>query len=354
MKKIRIVVVDDSAFSRRSITRMLEGIDSVEVVGYAINGEEGIQKVIALKPDLVTLDLEMPKMDGFTLLRILTTRFSLPVIIISALSGADKVFRALELGALDFVAKPSSSASVDLLSIKDDLQKKVLQVLALKKPKIQIRSPFEQPVTERPVTYTGRAGIALHHAIDLVAIGCSTGGPPALQQILSSFTEQYPFAIVVSQHMPAGFTKAFADRLNRTSRFEVKEAEDGDLVLPGRALIAPGGTNMVFEVCGGQVTARIVAPTETDRYVPSVDVMLQSCAGIYRKRVAAVILTGMGNDGSKGIRAIKEFGGCVIAESEETAVVYGMPREAVATGVVDHCIPLGQVASEIVQLGGFS
>lgn len=131
MKKIRIVVVDDSAFSRRSITKMLEGLDSVEVVGYAINGEDGIQKVIALKPDLVTLDLEMPKMDGFTLLRILTTRFSLPVIVISALSGADKVFKALELGALDFVAKPSSSASIDLLSIKEDLQKKVLQVLSL-------------------------------------------------------------------------------------------------------------------------------------------------------------------------------------------------------------------------------
>jgi two-component system chemotaxis response regulator CheB len=154
--------------------------------------------------------------------------------------------------------------------------------------------------------------------------------------------------------MPAGFTKAFADRLNRTSLFDIKEAEDGDLVLPGRALIAPGGRNMVFEVCGGQVTARIVAPSESDRYVPSVDVMLQSCAGIYRKRVAAVILTGMGNDGSKGVRIIKEHGGCVIAESEETAIVYGMPREAVATGVVDRCVPLNRVVSEIILQGGFS
>lgn len=355
MKKIRIVVVDDSAFSRRSITRMLEGLDSVEVVGYAINGEEGIQKVIALKPDLVTLDLEMPKMDGFTLLRILTTRFSLPVIVISALSGADKVFRALELGALDFVAKPSGSASIDLLSIKEDLHKKVLQVLALRPSnhaRLTSRDPISalgaaEPVAER------KAGIGIRHAIDLVAIGSSTGGPPALQQIFSAFEQKYPFAIVVSQHMPPGFTKAFADRLNRSSHFDVKEAEDGDLVLPGRVLIAPGGMNMVFEVCGGQVTARIVAPTESDRYVPSVDVMLQSCAGIYRKRVAAVILTGMGNDGSKGVRIIKEHGGFVIAESEETAVVYGMPREAVATGVVDRCVPLDRVASEIVIQGGF-
>ena len=355
MKKIRIVVVDDSAFSRRSITRMLEVLDSVEVVGYAINGEEGIQKVISLKPDLVTLDLEMPKMDGFTLLRILTTRFSLPVIVISALSGADKVFKALELGALDFVAKPSNSASVDLLSIKEDLQKKVLQILLLK-PGSHVSSISGTNLSERSTSEpvpAGRAEIGIQHPIDLVAIGSSTGGPPALQQIFSAFKQKYPFAIVVSQHMPSGFTKAFADRLNRTSLFDIKEAEDGDLVLPGRVLIAPGGMNMVFEVFGGQVTARIVAPSESDRYVPSVDAMLQSCAGIYRKRVAAVILTGMGNDGSEGVRVIKEQGGYVIAESEETAVVYGMPREAVATGVVDRCVPLGQVASEIILQGGF-
>jgi two-component system, chemotaxis family, protein-glutamate methylesterase/glutaminase len=356
VKKIRIVVVDDSAFSRRSITRMLEGLDSVEVVGYATNGEEGIQKVIALKPDLVTLDLEMPKMDGFTLLRILMTRFSIPVIVISALSGADKVFKALELGALDFVAKPSSSASVDLLTIKEDLQKKVLQVLALK-PGDHTRGSSGITATERIPTEqipAGKAGIGIHHSIDLVAIGTSTGGPPALQQIFSAFKQKYPFAIVVSQHMPAGFTKAFADRLNRTSHFDIKEAEDGDLVLPGRVLIAPGGRNMIFEICGGQVTARIVAPSESDRYVPSVDAMLQSCAGIYRKRVAAVILTGMGNDGSQGVRVIKEQGGYVIAESEETAIVYGMPREAVATGVVDCSVPLDRVASEIILQGGFS
>jgi two-component system chemotaxis response regulator CheB len=355
VKKIRIIVVDDSAFSRRSITSMLEGLDSVEVVGYATNGEEGIQKVISLKPDLVTLDLEMPKMDGFTLLRILTTRFSLPVIVISAVKGADKVFKALELGALDFVAKPSSTASIDLLSIKEDLQKKVLQILALK-PGSHARPGHGTTPEHIPAEQVqpGKAGVGMHHAIDLVAIGTSTGGPPALQQIFSAFEQKYPFAVVVSQHMPAGFTKAFAERLDRSSLFDIKEAEDGDLVLPGRVLVAPGGRNMTFEVCGGQVTARIVAPSESDRFVPSVDVMLQSCAGIYRNRVAAVILTGMGNDGCKGIRAIKEQGGYVIAESEETAIVYGMPREAVATGVVDCTVPLDRVASEIILRGGFS
>lgn len=351
MKTIRVVVVDDSAFSRRTITKMLEGIKGIEVVGFATNGEEGIQKVIALKPDLITLDLEMPKMDGFTLLRILTTRFSVPVIVISALSGADKVFKALELGALDFVAKPSSSASTDLLLIQDDLQQKVLQIVNHKPQEIR---RFRQPSLEE-----GRIAVPLRtvaqsaDGIDIVAIGSSTGGPPALQSIFSSFEHKFPFAIVVSQHMPSGFTKAFADRLNRSSAFDVKEAEDGDFVSPGRVLIAPGGRNMIFEVCDGQVLARIVAPTAADRYIPSVDVMLESCAAIYRDRMVAVILTGMGNDGCKGVRVVHEQGGFVIAESNETAVVYGMPREAVATGIVDKVVPLHRVPREILIRGDF-
>lgn len=354
MNKIRVVVVDDSAFSRRTITKMLEGINDIEVVGFATNGEEGVQKVAALKPDLVTIDLEMPKMDGFTLLRILTTRFSVPVIIISALSGADKVFKALELGALDFVAKPSRSASTDLLLIREDLQKKVLQIVH-HKPR-DIRQPSAPAVvteerSDLPLRHPNLLAPQLHSAIDMVAIGSSTGGPPALQSIFSSFEHTFPFAVVVSQHMPAGFTKAFADRLNRSSSFDIKEAEDGDLVLPGRILIAPGGMNMVFEVCGGQVTTRIVPAEPFDRYVPSADAMLESCAGIYRKRMIAVILTGMGNDGSKGVRAVHEQGGYVIAESDETAIVYGMPREAVATGLVDRVVPLQRVAREILIKG---
>ena len=261
MKKLKVVVVDDSAFSRRTITRMLEGMPAVDVVGYAIDGEEGIQKVIALKPDLVTLDLEMPKMDGFTLLRILTIRFSLPVIVISALSGADKIFRALELGALDFIPKPSSNASFDLLSIKEDLQKKVLQVMSLPSlRKIPVNREFPgysvlsavkptgdpgaKPLRSSFTAFDARPASSGSHQFDLVAIGSSTGGPPALKQIFSTFEKKYPFAVVVSQHMPPGFTKAFADRLNQTSPFDIKEAEDGDHVLSGTILIAPGGKNM--------------------------------------------------------------------------------------------------------------
>lgn len=357
MRKIRIVVVDDSAYSRRSIIKMLEGLPDVEVVGYAINGEEGIHKVATLKPDLVTLDLEMPKMDGFTLLRILTSRFSMPVIVISALSGADKVFKALELGALDFIAKPSSSASPDIMQIRENLHEKVLQVVNLKPGRLGMFHAHEAVLAagkEVPARQAPQAQLPQHDlTFDVVAIGASTGGPPALQSILAEFDRPYPFAVVVSQHMPVGFTRAFADRLNRLSHFTVKEAQDGDPVLPGHALIAPGGMNMIFENRAGKVVAKLSTPTQADRYVPSVDVMLESCASVYGNRVMAVILTGMGNDGSKGVRAVKQQGGYVVAESEETAVVYGMPREAAATGVVDRIVPLQNVARSILSKGAF-
>lgn len=352
MKGIRVVVVDDSAYSRRTITKMLEGFEGIEVAGYACNGEEGIQKVIALKPDLVTLDLEMPKMDGFTLLRILVTRFSLPVIVISAASGADKVFKALELGALDFIAKPTSTASTELLTIRDDLRIKVLQAASLK-TSLGIRCrPGADDGRESQPTAPGMVARP-RPGLDIVAIGTSTGGPPALQRIFSAFERAFPFAVVVAQHMPAGFTRAFSERLNRSSAFEIKEAEDGDPVLPGRILIAPGGKNLIVEVDGGQVIARILEPTKADRYLPSVDLMFESCARIYHDRLAAVILTGMGNDGSRGLRAVKEQGGYVISESEETAVVYGMPREALATGLVDRVAPLHLIAREILLKGDF-
>lgn len=353
MKKLRILVVDDSASSRRAISRILQTIDSVEVVGYAVNGEEGIHKVISLKPDLVTVDLEMPKMDGFTLLRILSTRFSVPVIVISALSGADKVFKALELGALDFIIKPSGIKSTDLLSVREDILKKVLHIIELKSGNLSTPGAVDSSHNNTPPNLSSSRDL-VKNPIDIFAIGSSTGGPPALQRIFSSFKQKHPFAVVVAQHMPPGFTKAFADRLDRNSHFDIKEAEDGDPVLPGSVLIAPGGKNLQFEVSNGMVTARLENPSDSSHYVPSVDMMLESCSEIYKTRVAAVILTGMGNDGSRGVRAIKAQGGFVIAESEETAVVYGMPREAAETGAVDQVLPLHLVADEILAKSGCS
>ena len=348
MKPVRVLVVDDSAFSRRSITRMLEGLPGVDVVGYAIDGEEGIRQVINLKPDLVTLDLEMPRMDGFTLLRILTGRFSLPVIVVSARSDADKVFRALELGAVDFVPKPSSDANTDLLSITEDLQQKVhLALTARVKEYRRLRDHVGASAPSGEVQ-----GTASKAGVELVAIAASTGGPPALQGILGSFERVYPFAIVVAQHMPQGFTKAFADRLNRSSTFEVREAQDGDLVQPGVALIAPGGSNLFLEKTEGQVRTRVVPPDQAYRYNPSADALFSSCAPLYGSRMLAVVLTGMGSDGSHGVRLVKQHGGQVLAESEESAVVYGMPREAAATGCVDRIVPLTEMPVAILDLVG--
>jgi two-component system chemotaxis response regulator CheB len=353
VSKLRVLVIDDSAFSRRTIIKILEDIKTVEVVGYATNGEEGISKVSSLKPDLVTLDLDMPRMDGFTLLRILTARCSVPVIVISALSGADKVFKALDLGALDFVAKPCSNASKELLLIREDIRRKVLHLSSFRAGNLKQQLPVKPPIARTEPTVPPSSCSGAEQRTELVAIGASTGGPPALQQLLTAFDRPYPFAVLVSQHMPAGFTRAFADRLNNISPFEIKEAADGDPVLPGRVLIAAGGTNLLVEDLSGTVRARVVPPSADDRYVPSVDAMLTSCAALYRTKMTAVILTGMGNDGSMGIREVKRQGGHVIAESEETAIVYGMPREAAATGVVDRIVPLQRIAREILIKGAF-
>jgi two-component system, chemotaxis family, protein-glutamate methylesterase/glutaminase len=350
MKKIRVVVIDDSAYNRRTITKMLEGVPNVEVVGHAADGEEGIRKIIDLKPDLVTLDLEMPKMDGFTLLRIVMNSQPTPVIVISSRSEDERVFKALELGAVDFIAKPTSKISEELLKIRDDLQDKVRSVFNLNMAGIKKReilcaeeTPLRKKKGDAALPVKGRAA-----KVEIVAIGASTGGPPALQSIFSAFTEKFPIAIVVSQHMPSGFTKAFAERLNRSTAFEVKEAKDGDLVVAGRILIAPGGRNLVFQAMTGEIVARVVEPSPQDRYIPSVDAMFTSLAQIYGPKLLAVVLTGMGNDGSRGVKAVKSAGGEVLAESEESSVVFGMPREAIATGLVDKVAPLEKMAREIV------
>ena len=348
MRNIRVVVIDDSAYNRRTITKMLESVENVQVVGYAADGEEGIRKIIDLKPDLVTLDLEMPRMDGFTLLRIIMNSCPLPVIVISSKNEDERVFKALELGAVDFIAKPTGRISDELLKIAGDLQEKVRSVFNLNMDRITKREPLLPPqASSRKKRKPGSLPASVASGVNVVAIGASTGGPPALQGILSSFPEKLPFTVLVSQHMPAGFTKAFAERLDRSSQFTVKEAKDGDPVVPGMVLIAPGGRNMIFQETNGAVIARVVEPSLQDRYIPSVDVMLTSLADIYGSRLLAVVLTGMGNDGSKGVRAVKKGGGEILAESEESAVVFGMPREAIATGVVDKVVPLSRMAREI-------
>lgn len=353
MSKTRVLVIDDSAFSRRTIIRLLEEIPGVEVVGYAVNGEEGLRKAMDISPDLITLDLEMPGMDGFTLLRIIMTACPAPVIVVSSHSEDERVFKALELGAVDFVAKPRQALSEQLLEIRDELQEKVGALLNLNLQGLKRRTKHVAQEENLPVRRAVKLPRGGSQRYEVVAIGSSTGGPPALQKILSQMPAELPFAILISQHMPAGFTKTFAERLNRMLPFEVKEAADGDPVRPNTVFVAPGGMNMITVQEVDQVVVRLKAPSKDDKYLPSVNAMLSSVARVYGSRALAVILTGMGNDGSQGVRTIKEAGGGVLAEAEESSVVFGMPREAIATGVVDKVVHLDQVAAKIMEFCGF-
>lgn len=353
MSKVKVLVIDDSAFNRRTIIKLLEEIPGVEVVGYAVNGEEGLRKAMDIRPDLITLDLEMPGMDGFTLLRIIMTACPVPVIVVSSLNQDERVFKALELGAVDFVSKPARALSEQLLEIRDELQQKVATVLNLNLQGLRSRTrQIAQPenILVRRAAKLPRGG---NQKYEVVAIGSSTGGPPALQKILMQMPEVLPFAIVISQHMPSGFTRTFAERLNRMFPFEVREAVDGDIVSANTVLVAPGGMNMVTVQVRDQVVIRLKSPSKDEKYIPSVNAMLTSVARVYGQRALAVVLTGMGNDGSLGVRKIKDAGGGVLAESEESSVVFGMPREAIATGVVDKIVHLDQMASKIIESCGF-
>jgi two-component system chemotaxis response regulator CheB len=350
VRQIRVVVIDDSAYNRRTITKMLQEIPGVEVVGYASNGEEGLKRVMDLRPDLITLDLEMPKMDGFTMLRIVMHSCPTPTIVISAKSEDERVFKALELGAADFIAKPTSTISDDILKIKSDLFAKVRNVFDLNIDGLRRSNLLTESDTtiENGCILDMSSTPTIDSRFSILAIGSSTGGPPALQTVFASLPATLPFAAVVSQHMPIGFTRAFADRLNRLLPFEVKEASDGDEVRVNRVLIAPGGSNLTFEQIPGCVIARVVAPALKDRFVPSVDAMFSSLAPLYGSKLLAVVLTGMGNDGSRGVKDVKAAGGEVLAEAEESAVVFGMPREAIATGVVSRVVPIEKMAREII------
>lgn len=349
---IRVLVIDDSAYNRRTIIKMLETVPEIQVISYAGNGEEGLRKVIDLQPDLITLDLEMPRMDGFTFLRIIMQNRPTPVIVVSSRAEDENVFRALELGAAEFVAKPSARVSPELFNIRDDLVRKIREVSRMDVRKVLDRPlpplPLIKPAMPRPapVPASGRR-------ISQVVIGSSTGGPPALQTIFSAIREPIPVGFAVSQHMPPGFTRAFAERLNKFSALEIREAQSGEPMVPGSVLVAPGGKNLTFRRRQDEVVVQVVDPQPDQRYVPSVDEMFASAAEVFGDRVLGVVLTGMGNDGSRGVLKIKDRGGEMIAEAEESSVVFGMPKEAIATGKVDKVVPLPLIGREILRRCGF-
>lgn len=349
--KIRVLIVDDSAYSRQTIKGMLETDREIEVVGVATNGVEAMAKTVKLRPDVITLDFEMPEMDGFSFLRWLMKERPLPVIMVSSYADTKTVFRALELGAADFIAKPGSKASVELLRIRDDLVAKVRGIRLLSMDKLDACRTLigQEPGQVEVVTESGRGG-SRGRGIGVVAIGASTGGPAALQVILTRLPADFPAALLISQHMPRGFTEPFAERLNRLCRIKVREAKDGASVEPGTALICPGGSHMTLR--GREMHCRVAIrkADSGDKYTPSVDLMMSAAAEHFGQSAMGVILTGMGNDGRQGVVEIKGHGGYTIAESEETAVVYGMPQEAIKTGSVDAVLPLDEIPKEITRV----
>ena len=333
---IDVVVVDDSAHNRLTLTRLLESEPEVRVVDRASDGEEGLRKVVQRRPDVVTLDLEMPKLDGYAFLRLLMGTAPTPVIVISSYAHPQEVFKALELGAYDFIAKPTGTAPEDLERLRRELLTKVRAVRAVR----------HLPPPARPARITPAP---VPKPPTVIAVGASTGGPPAVQRVLEALAAEPDVCLLVAQHMPELFTRAFAERLDRIGPWSVSEAKDGDLVKAGHAYIAPGGRNMVLAEVRGRLELRCPAPSPDDRHNPSVDRLFRSVAEVLGKKALAVVLTGMGNDGAEGARFVAAAGGEVWAESQETAVIFGMPAEAIATGVVRRVLPLGQIGPALAQ-----
>jgi two-component system chemotaxis response regulator CheB len=339
---IRVLVIDDSAFSRQAVTRMLSKSPLVEVVGVARDGEDALKKTFELQPDLITLDLEMPRMDGFTFLRLVMAKRPTPVMVISGRVGEESVFRALELGAVDFLAKPKPGAGEDLADIERELIRKVHAIRELRIEKVSERiSGVPAPASAR--VQAGGARV--------IAIGSSTGGPAALMQIFSAFTRAPASAFVVAQHMPTGFTRGFAERVDRLTPLRAREASGGESLENGTVLVAPGGSHLEISAGLDRVVTRVVPSQASDKYAPSVDRLFESAAKHFGSQLTAVVLTGMGDDGRRGVLAVHEAGGVVLAESEETAVIFGMPQQAIRSGAVDRVLPLHDIAS-VLQAGG--
>lgn len=354
---IRVLVVDDSAFMRKVLTDLLNQDPELQVVGAARDGLDALDKVETLAPDVVTLDVEMPRLDGLSTLEELMKRRPLPVVMVSSLtrSGAEVTIRALAAGAVDFVAKPSGSISLDMSKVAGEL---VAKVKAARRARPRAAEPAAAdtaganraaagPAAAAPLDEV-RAPAALRLRTQrVVVIGCSTGGPGALHQVLPRLPGGLAAGVLVVQHMPAGFTRSLADRLNELSSLRVREARPGDLVEPGVALVAPGGYHMLV---APDQTIRLSQDPPLHGVRPAVDKTLESVVPVFGCHTLAVIMTGMGYDGARGVAAVRRAGGRAIAEDESTCVVYGMPKVVVETGNADRVVPLPDMARTIADM----
>lgn len=361
MKKIQVLIVDDSAFMRKFIGDLLIENSQIHVIGFAKNGKEAIKKIKELKPDVVTLDIEMPKMDGLEALKIIMRESPVPVVMLSSTTkeGAENTLLAMQYGAVDFIAKPSGDISLDLHKIKDEMIAKVLLASKVKIPQLVKMLKKDESTTLQAKEYSKIDVVGVeggrHKAPGLlpkkmICIGTSTGGPQALQYVLMKIPRNITAPILVVQHMPAGFTKSLAERLHSICKITVKEAEDGEILQNGTAYIAPGGYHLLVKPVGQSLAVQLAAFAPRNGHRPSVDVMFESISAIPNYTKIAVIMTGMGADGAKGLTQLKKTGSVkAIVESEETAIVFGMPNAAIQTQLVDEVCNVEEIASAILK-----
>lgn len=383
--KIRVLVVDDSAFMRKVITDMIHLQKEIEVIDTARNGSEAVEKVKTLKPDVVTLDIEMPVMDGLTALEKIMEKDPLPVIMLSSLTkeGADATIRSLELGAVDFITKPSSVFKINTEDVKNELVSKIVMAskISMKSKSLRKSLDFKKEKddnvtksysgsssqstssgftsrnsvenTSNTVEYGSKRGLGGNRIDKIVAIGTSTGGPRALQSVIPRIPGNINASFIVVQHMPPGFTKSLAERMNTLSELSVKEAEHGDVLKQGWVYIAPGDHHLKLKKSGQEWIIQLSQDELVSGHRPSVDAMMYSIADNKIGNVVGVIMTGMGADGAKGLARVKqENKGFVIAQDEESCVVFGMPKSTIQLGVVDRVVTLNDIANEIVRAVG--
>jgi len=348
---IKVVVVDDSAFMRKALSTMLAKDPEIEVVATARDGEEGLEMIRRHQPDVVTMDIEMPRMDGLTALRHVMMEMPRPVLMVSSLTteGAEATLKAMELGAVDFIPKQLSKVSLDIVKIEDDLRAKVKLIAHRRMGHLTRAIPAAKgrvTAAERPTRPAVRPTGTPRR--DVVAIGVSTGGPPAVQKVLSALPGDFPAGILIAQHMPAAFTGPFAKRLDGVCRIAVKEAEDGERLQPGVAYVAPGGKHLRIDQKISRIDVRVVEEPREALYKPSASVLFDAVAQGVGRRALGVVLTGMGSDGLDGMRVLKDKGGRALAQSDSTCVVYGMPKAIVDAGLADEIVDIDDMGEAIL------
>jgi two-component system chemotaxis response regulator CheB len=335
---VRVLLAEGPDAAQRQLGDALRADPGVQVLARAADGESALRLALELRPDCVILDLDLPRMDGFTVLRVLMARQPTPVLVVSARAGKAEVFKALELGALDVVAPGAGTREASACG-------EVLARLAIVRA---LRTDALRPV-QLPAATPAPAPPPRPSLTRLAVIGASTGGPPAVGKLLAGLPREIALGIAVAQHMPENFTRAFAERLARTTGFDVREAEEGDEIVDGRVLVAPGGRHLRLVRGGGPLAPLRAALSASagDRWCPSVDHLFTSAADAMGERACAVVLTGMGSDGRRGVERVKEAGGLALAESEASAAVFGMPRHAADTGKIDEVLPLDRIGERL-------